>query len=88
MPFSRMKPRISPSCARDFAQTTNTSAIGALLIQVFEPMQAIAAVDLLGPRLHAAGVGARVGLGQAETADQLAARQAGQVFLAAASASP
>ena len=38
MPFSRMKPRIWSPCARDFAQTTNTSAIGELLIQVFEPM--------------------------------------------------
>ena len=39
MPFSRMKPRICPSCAADFAQTTNTSASGALLIQVFEPVR-------------------------------------------------
>ena len=35
MPFSRMKPRMSP--ASSFAHTTNTSAIGELVIQVFEP---------------------------------------------------
>ena len=38
IPFSRMKPRISSSSAADFAQTTNTSAIGALEIQVFVPV--------------------------------------------------
>ncbi len=37
MPFSRMKPRIWPSCASDFAQTTKTSAIGAFEIHIFEP---------------------------------------------------
>jgi hypothetical protein len=37
MPFSRMKPLILSSCSADFAQMTNTSAIGALEIQVFEP---------------------------------------------------
>ncbi len=37
MPFSSTKPRISLSCAADFAQTTNTSAIGALEIHIFEP---------------------------------------------------
>ena len=40
----------------------------------------IAAVDLLGPRRHAAGIGAGARLGQAEAADELAARQARQVF--------
>ena len=35
IPFSRMNPRISP--ASSLAQTTNTSAIGELLIQVLEP---------------------------------------------------
>ncbi len=35
MPRSRMKPRISP--ASSFAHTTSTSAIGELVIQVFEP---------------------------------------------------
>ncbi|MNV97419.1 hypothetical protein D3C71_1925340 [compost metagenome] len=37
MPFSRTKPRISLLWASDFAQTTNTSAIGALEIHIFEP---------------------------------------------------
>ena len=47
MPFSRTKPRIAPPCASDLAQTTNTSAIGALVIQVLLPAEPIAAVDLL-----------------------------------------
>ena len=38
MPFSRMKPRILPSCAADLAHTTNTSAIGALEIHIFVPV--------------------------------------------------
>ena len=39
MPFSSTKPRIAPSCASDFAQTTKTSAIGALVIQVLVPVR-------------------------------------------------
>ncbi len=35
IPRSRMKPRITPSSV--LAQTTSTSAIGALVIQVFAP---------------------------------------------------
>ena len=35
MPFSRMKPRMSPLSS--LAQTSSTSAIGELVIQVFEP---------------------------------------------------
>lgn len=35
MPFSRMKPRMTPSSS--LAHTTNTSAIGELVIQFFEP---------------------------------------------------
>ena len=31
------EPRIAPSCASDFAQTTKTSAIGALEIHILEP---------------------------------------------------
>ena len=42
----------------------------------------IAAVDPLGPRLHAGGVGAGVGLGQAEAADPLAGGELRQVALA------
>ena len=38
MPFSRMKPRMAPSWASDLAQTTKTSARGALEIQVFAPV--------------------------------------------------
>ncbi len=37
MPFSRTKPRIAPSCASDFAQTTNTSAKGAFEIHILAP---------------------------------------------------
>ena len=40
----------------------------------------IAAVDLARARRHAAGVGAGIGLGQAKTADPLAARQLRQIF--------
>src|SRR5450759_1342499 len=35
IPFSRRNPRMSPSSS--FAQTTNRSAIGALVIHIFEP---------------------------------------------------
>src|SRR3546814_4750579 len=45
-------------------------------------LQAIAAVDLAGAGRHAAGVGAEVGLGEAETADPFAGRQLRQVLLA------
>jgi len=41
----------------------------------------IAAGDLLGARDHAAGVGAVIGLGQAEAADPFAGGQPGQVLL-------
>src|SRR3546814_4268800 len=43
--------------------------------------EAIAAFDLLGARTHARGVAARVGFGQAETADQFAAGKTGQEAL-------
>ena len=43
--------------------------------------KAVAAVDLAGAGDHAAGVGAVVGLGQAEAADPLAGGQLGQVLL-------
>ena len=39
MPFSSTKPRIFPPCASDFAQTTKTSAIGALVIHIFAPLR-------------------------------------------------
>ena len=84
MPFSSTKPRIWPPCASDLAQTTKTSAIGELVIQVFEPLQPVAAVGLDRARLHAARVGARVGLGQAEAADQLAGGELRQVLRGAA----
>ena len=82
MPFSRTKPRILPPCASDLAQTTNTSAIGELVIHILEPERTIAALDLLRAGAHSAGVGAGVGLGQAEAADQLALGEAGEIFLA------
>jgi hypothetical protein len=85
MPFSRTKPRIAPSCASDFAQTTNTSAIGALEIHILAPVSSVAAVDLLGAGLHAAGIGAGIGLGQAEAADPFARGELGQNFWRCAS---
>ena len=45
-------------------------------------LEEVAAVDLAGPGLHAAGIRAVVRLGQAEAADQLAGRQARQVLAA------
>ena len=39
IPFSRTKPRIAPSWLSDFAQTTKTSAMGALDIHIFEPLR-------------------------------------------------
>ena len=77
VPRSTMKPRISPS---SFAHTTATSAIGELVIHILAPVSAIAAGDFLGARRHRAGIGAVVGLGQAEAADDLAARELGQIF--------
>ncbi len=44
--------------------------------------QPVAAVDLFGPRGHAARIGAGVGLGEPEAADELAPREARQVFAA------
>ena len=41
----------------------------------------VAALHLLGARAHAAGVGAGIGLGQAEAADPFAGRQLGQILL-------
>ena len=38
MPFSRTKPLILPSWASDLAQTTNTSAIGELVIHILAPL--------------------------------------------------
>ena len=80
MPRSSRKPRIAPEWASDFAQTTKTSAIGALVIQVFDAGEPVAAGNLDGAGLHAAGVGAVVGLGQAEAADDLAGGEPRQVF--------
>ena len=49
IPFSRTKPRITPSSV--FAQTTNTSAIGELVIHIFEPLEDVAAGGLLRARV-------------------------------------
>ena len=38
IPFSRIKPLIASPCSLDFAQTTNTSAIGEFEIHIFEPV--------------------------------------------------
>ena len=40
--------------------------------------ESIAAIDLLGPRDHAAGIGTMVGLGEAEAANRLPGRHPGQ----------
>jgi hypothetical protein len=37
MPLSSTKPLILPPCASDLAQTTKTSAMGALEIHIFAP---------------------------------------------------
>src|SRR3546814_8246996 len=39
IPFSSKKPRIAPSCASDFAHTTNTSAIGELVLHILAPLR-------------------------------------------------
>jgi hypothetical protein len=82
MPRSSTKPRILPPWASDLAQITATSAIGELVIQFFAPEMEVAAVDLLGAGDHGAGIGAMVGLGQAEAADPFAGGELGQVLLA------
>ena len=76
---STMKPRILPS---SLAQTTARWATGALVIQVLLPVRRKPPGHLLGARRHRAGIGAVVGLGQAETAEQLGGRHPGQVFAA------
>ena len=52
-----------------FAQTTKTSAIGELVIQILLPVSTKPPSTSLGARAHRAGIGAGVGLGQAEAAD-------------------
>ena len=58
-----------------FAQTTATSAIVPLVIHIFAPLSTQPSDGLPGARDHAARVRAVVGLGQAEAADRLAARE-------------
>ena len=53
-------------------------AVGDPHLAALEP---VAAIDLVGARGHAAGVGAVVGLGQAEAADEFTTGQLGQVLL-------
>ena len=78
MPRSRMKPRIAPPSS--LAQITSTSAIGELVIHILEPETLVAAGHRDGAGLHAAGIGAVVGLGEAEAADPLAGGELGQVL--------
>ena len=68
----------SPSRVGTFAHTSATSATSPLVIQRLVPLSTVAAVDRHGARQHAGRVGAEVGLGEAEAADRLAARQARQ----------
>ena len=82
MPFSSRKPLILPPCASDLAQTTKTSAIGELVIQVFAPESGSRRRPALARVRIDAGVGAGVGLGQAEAADPLAAGELRQVLRA------
>ena len=78
IPFSRMKPRITPSSV--FAQTTNTSAIGAFEIHILLPDEPVAAGAPRARVIIEPGIGAVVRLGQAEAADPLAGRELRQVF--------
>ena len=86
MPRSRMKPRISPLSS--FAHTSSTSAIGELVIQVFDPFSTKPPSTALRPRPHRGGIGAGIRLGQAKAADELAGAQLRQVFLPSAASDP
>ena len=77
-----MKPRITPSSV--LAQTTNTSAIGELVIHILAPVSGSRRRPL-APGAHGAGIGAVVRLGQAEAADPLAGGELGQILLRCAS---
>jgi hypothetical protein len=70
---STTKPRMTPS---SFAQMMATSARLPLVIQRLVPLSTKPVVGALGAGDHPAGVGAEVGLGEAEAADGLAAREA------------
>jgi hypothetical protein len=80
MPFSSTKPRTLPPCASLLAQTTKTSANGELVIHVLLPEMRKPSPSFFATVRMPAGVGAGIGLGQAEAADQLAAGEAGQVL--------
>src|ERR1700743_120446 len=66
VPRSTMKPRILPS---SFAQITAISATGALVIHILVPVKLKPPGTFFRPRHHGAGIGAVIGLGQAEAAD-------------------
>ena len=84
MPFSRMKPRIASPWAADFAQITKTSAMRRVGDPGLRAIEPVAVGDLFRARLHAGGIGAGIGLGQAEAADPLAGRELRQIVLASA----
>jgi hypothetical protein len=60
---------------------TNTSAIGRVRDPHLVAGEQPATLHLLGARLHAARIGAVVGLGEAEAADPFTGRQLWQIFL-------
>ena len=70
MPFSTMKPRIAPSSVR--AQTMAMSAIVPFVIHIFAPFRIQSEPSRRACVRIEPGIGAGVGLGQAEAADHLA----------------
>ena len=63
------------------AHTMAMSAMSPLVIHIFEPLMTQSPPRFLRVGLHVGRVGAAVRLGQAEAADDLAARHCGQVLL-------
>ena len=75
------KPRMPPFSSPALAQTTATSAIEPLVIHIFEPLSTQSSPSRRARVRIDAGVGAVVGLGEAEAADRLARRHPRQPLL-------